>query len=178
MGKLFIDLKRRIAKIARKLDNISSELSAENITFADTKEIKKELIKIEPQVNKITNSMQNNTFSDLQTPFVAALEKLETIKNKLKELQSTITSDQYSKKSNKLYKSLKNFNSYAETFSECCKDSSKNKELLIQLKICKKHIKDSVVNDNVTVIEPEIHANLNETLVSQTHHSQPKLSSL
>lgn len=185
MGKLFVRLAGSITETTVNLENVSLELEAENITFANTVEIQKKLIKIEQQLNKITNSIQNSTFSELeknklQKSFIATTEKLDTIKNKLKKLQNAINSDIYSKEQDKLCKLLKKFNSHAETFSEYFKDANKKQELLVQLKLCKKHIKDkdSVVNNNIAVIEPEVHNNLNEILVSQTQNSQPKLSSL
>lgn len=184
MGKLFIRVAGSISETAVNLENILLELNTENITFTNTVEIKKKLNKIEQQLNKITNSIQNSTFSDLekdklQTAFNLELQKLETIKNKLKELQKNINSDSYCKERDRLCKLLKKFNSHVETFSEYFKDTNKNKELLVQLNIFKKHIKDATICDNVTVIDPNVQDHLNQPLENhQSQNSQSKLALL
>ena len=43
MGKLFVRLAGGIAEAAINLENVSTELHAENITFSNTTEIKKKI---------------------------------------------------------------------------------------------------------------------------------------
>ncbi len=186
MGKLFIKLAVNITAISVNLDQILLEINADNTTFTNTIDIKKKLDKTEQSLNKIMNAVQQNTFSaseqdKLQQPLDKELERLKIIKNKLKELQKTINPYNYNKERNKLCRLLKKFNnkleklefSNSDAFFENFNDPNKNKELLLQLKIFKNHVKHPTNLVNIANVTNETENNIRQS--EELPNSQNKL---
>lgn len=159
MSKIFSTLIGNIAIITINLEQMSTKLNSEDINFADLININNKLDKEEQNLNKNLNLINKNKFNDLELAKLQQAIDLESdrIKNmqlKIKELQKTLSpykDTNYIDARKKIHRRIKQFNktlktlkkSNEELFSQVFNDLNQapNKELLIQLKTLKNHIK-------------------------------------
>ena len=157
MNKLFATLIGNITTITINLEQIDTDIASSSTTFSATMTIKKNLNKEEKNLNKILHTVKHNKFNEdennkLQQAIDPQLDKLKTIKTKLKDLQKKMNPYNYAKERNKFCKLLKKVNnkisklesSNTEAFVETFNDPNQNKELLFQLKTFKSHIKKPI----------------------------------
>ena len=111
MNKLFANLIGNITTITINLEQIDTEIASISTTFSATMTIKKNLSKEEKNLNKILHTVKHNKFNEdennkLQQAIDPQLDKLKTIKTKLKDLQKKMNPYNYAKERNKFCKLL------------------------------------------------------------------------
>ena len=166
MNKLFATLTGNITTITINLEQITAEIDSSSTTFSATINIKKNLDREKQNLNKILTTVKTNKFNEdehykLQQAINSQLDKLKVIQVKLKDLQKKMNPYNYAQERNRFCKLLKKVNnkliklesSNTEAFAETFTNPNQNKELLLQLKTFKNHIKKPTDSELPTDLE-------------------------